>query len=213
MMKTTWRVIGITGIVAACGAGACLLPGCGKEEGAGAKAPALRTTPAAKTDIPLPEWAPKNPSPEFLRAARVLKPMPEEMLSRAAETAGPEGQALLTRIHRTWTPTWEFFGTLDDSQIERFRTTREIRIPIKSLAPEQRDALDRWFESFRTIMKGTGPELEEDYLVSLYKMGGKEDLSNVDVGFVASARAVQIWFWVKQSNGAVQQIGTGFAQM
>jgi len=42
--------------------------------------------PAPKASVPLPEWAPKDPSPEFLRAAKVLKPMPPELFRDAAQT-------------------------------------------------------------------------------------------------------------------------------
>ena len=175
---------------------------------------------AQKSAVPLPEWAPKNPSPEFLRAARVLKPLPDELLQGFAGK-GAEGMALLRRYRGTMPASYELFGTLDDRQIERLRTTKEIRIPSKSLTAKQRAALDHWFENWRAVMKGTGPEFE-DYLLLIYKRGGKEDLSNVDVGFTAISQegghvvpghVVQIYFWVKQPGGKVIDLGTAFAQI
>jgi hypothetical protein len=208
-MKLAWCVVGT---VIMCGAGACLLPGCGKGEKAGAKAPALRTAAAPRGDIPLPEWAPENPSPEFMRAARVLKPLPEEMLKRPG--APPGIAAALQRSRDTIAASYEFFGTLDDRQIERFRATKEIRIPSRSLTPRQRAVLDHWFENWRTVMKGTGLKAE-DYRVFIYKMGGKEDMSNVDVGFRATSggHMVHIHFWVRTSDGEVNDFGTAFAQI
>lgn len=189
--------------------------------GCGRKSPPQQSKPAAqKSAVPLPEWAPKNPSPEFLRAAKALKPMPDELL-RGIVGESAEGEALLQRYRGTMPASYEFFGTLDDRQIERLRTTHEIRIPAKALTPKQRAALNHWFEDWRAAMKGMRPELE-DFLVSIYKIGGKEDLSNVDVGFTAVSKEgghivaghlVQIYFWVKQPGGKVIDLGTAFAQI
>ena len=191
-------------------------PGCGRKT---IQKPA--STPAVpRVALPLPEWAPKNPSPEFLRAARVLKPLPDELLQGLAGKSA-EGMALLRRYRGTMPASYELFGTLDDRQIERLRTTHEIRIPTRSLTAKQRVALDRWFENWRAAMKGTGPEFG-DYLLLIYKRGGKEDLSNVDVGFTAISQegghvvpghVVQIYFWVKQAGGKVIDLGTAFAQI
>jgi hypothetical protein len=196
------------GALAAMLVGFCMV-GCGRK-------PAQPPTPATqKPSVPLPEWAPKNPSPEFLRAARVLKPVPTE-LERQLVKSAPEGEALLARIRQTYPSAWEFFGMLDDRKIERFRATKQVRIPVRSLAAKQRAELDHWFESYRTVMRGTGPEFE-DYLTSLYKMGGKKDLSNVDVGFLApggtSGHIVHIYFWVRMPDGKVNDFGTAFAQI
>jgi len=178
---------------------------------------------AQSVGVPLPEWAPKNPSPEFLRAARVLKPLPDELLQGIVGESA-EGASLLQRYRGTMPASYEFFGTLDDRQIERLRTTHEIRIPVKALTPKQRAALNHWFGDWRAVMKGMRPELE-DFLVSIYKIGGKEDLSNVDVGFTAvrqqgghgghivPGHLVQIYFWVKQPGGKVVDLGTVFAQI
>jgi len=191
-------------------------PGCGQKT---VQKPAS-TSALPKAAAPLPEWAPKNPSPEFLRAAKVLKPMPDELLQGIVGRSA-EGEALLQRYRGTMPASYEFFGTLDDRQIERLRTSHEIRIPAKALTPKQRAALNHWFEDWRAAMKGMRPELE-DFLVSIYKIGGREDLSNVDVGFTAVSKEgghivaghlVQIYFWVKQPGGKVIDLGTAFAQI
>jgi hypothetical protein len=170
-------------------------------------------TPSAQATIPLPEWAPKNPSPEFLRAARVLRPMPDEMVQQMAGES-PGLKVLFQRYHGTFPASYEFFGTLDDRQIEHFRAAKVVRIPAKSLTAKQKSALNHWFESWREVMKGAGSGFE-DYLVTVYKMGGKEDLSNVDVGFFAPGGAgghnVHIYFWVRMPDGKVNDFGTAFA--
>ncbi|MGD0114085.1 MAG: hypothetical protein ABSD48_19685, partial [Armatimonadota bacterium] len=121
--------------------------------GCGRRAPqrAAGFESARKSAVPLPEWAPKNPSPEFLRAARVLKPMPDELLQGIVGRSA-EGEALLQRYRGTMPASYEFFGTLDDRQIERLRTSHEIRIPAKALTPKQRAALNHWFEDWRAAM-------------------------------------------------------------
>jgi hypothetical protein len=148
-----------------------------------------------------------------MRAARVLKPLPVE-IERSLVGSSTEGAALLQRIHRTSPACWEFFGSLDDHQIRRFRTAKEIRIPTKTLTANQRAALDRWFEVWRVAMKGMRPEFE-DYLLLIYKMGGKEDLSNVDVGFHATGggHVVHIYFWVRTPDGKVNDFGTAVAEI
>jgi hypothetical protein len=203
--------------VAVIGAVAVLLTlaGCGHR----AEPPAPKAASATKAAVPLPDWAPRNPSPEFLRAAKVLKPLPEEMLLEFAGKNGG-GPALLERFRRTMPASYELLGALDDRQIEHLRATHEVRIPVKSLTAKQREALDRWFDTWRVALKGAGPGLEE-WLPAIYKLGGKEDLSNVDVGFTAvkleggrivAGHIVQVYFWVRQPGGKVGEIGSSFAQ-
>ena len=210
-MKLTWRVLGV---IAMCGAGACLLPGCGKGDRAGRGGPALRETPAQKADVPLPEWAPKNPSPEFLRAARMLRPMPEDLLKQAAQ--GQEAQeGFFMALTRTWTATYELFGSLDDRQIERFRKTKRVYVPAGSMTQPQRAALQRWFDVWRKAMAGTTPpnaEYLRDYLVFAYKEGARKDFSNVEVGFdVPEGMAVHLRFRIAQPDGRVKTPGITFA--
>jgi hypothetical protein len=88
-MKLAWRVVAIVGIAAALAS-----LGCGKEQ-----RPSVPTT-VAKADVPLPEWAPNNPSPEFMRAARVLKPMPMEFAEERTQ-GDLARKALAARYHST----------------------------------------------------------------------------------------------------------------
>jgi hypothetical protein len=190
----------------------CIAAGCARH--APAPKPAV-----ARTKTVLPDWAPKHPSPEFLRAARWLKPLPEEMLLEFAGRNGG-GPALLERFRRTMPASYELFGALDDRQIEHLRATHEVRIPVKSLTAKQRAALDHWFGTWRVAMEGAAPDLE-DYLTLIYKRGGKEDLSNVDVGFtsvkleggrIVAGHIVQVYFWIRQPDGNVAESGSTFAQ-
>ena len=134
----------------------------------------------------LPTWAPKNPSPEFLRAAKVLKPLPLES-NRAIGSLG--------------VPVWECFGALTDQQMKDFMkirqekqktdgmtqqtisymkknygaterngyivyNKREISVPVKTMYGIQRKACDSIVESCKA---------------DLYKLGAAQDLSNVDL--------------------------------
>ena len=207
-MKSTRRVIAIIGVIASWWAGACLLSGCGNGHSpkAGASAPAQPTN----ASIPLPDWAPENPSREFLRAARVLKPMPRELLDAGAR-GDQTRAATIDKFTRVWPASYEFFGTLTDDQMKRFLSTGQIRIPVKDLTIAQKTALDSWFSAWQRAMKGTE---DEDFLVDLYKAGAERDLSNVEAGFdVQAGHMVHVKFWVKQPDGSVQQRCAEFACM
>jgi hypothetical protein len=179
--------------------------GCGRST-------ARTTTPKASkavTSIPLPEWAPKNPSPEYMRAWKVLKPTPQEAFAEFAK--GDPGKAmLLRRVSKTWGAAYEFFGTLTDQQMQRFLSVKEVRMPVKSLTARQRAGLDNWLECWRREMKGNG-SVPDDVLVLLLKMGARRDLSNVDVGFTAQneGHRVHIIFW----RGPESSFKTDFANM
>jgi hypothetical protein len=181
--------------------------GCGRE---------AAHTPTTRTDVPLPEWAAENPSPEFIRAARVLKPIPPEFLGAWGEAAGPAAQATLARFRRTWTAGYEFFGAMTDEQIERFVSTKKVRIPVGSLTPKQRAALDNYFDVWREAMAGTGLGAD-DLLVALYKDGAREDLSNMGVGFVWGGTeddpGVNLQFWITLPDGSVSTPSNSVAMM
>jgi len=175
-------------VAAACAAG------CGRE--------VQEALPAAKPQaesVPLPEWAPKNPSPEFLRAAAVIESDPPEFFEKSGEPDAAV-RAYWGRFTR-WLPTaWELFGTLTDEQIEQFLTAGEARIPVRSLTEKQQAILSRLFDDYRRAMKGV-PEME-DWLVELYKLGAREDLSNVDVLFRNRAGGLAVLvFRVPQPSG------------
>ncbi len=125
----------------------------------------------------LPSWAPKRPSKEFLRAAKVLKPIPEE-----AQTYTP-----------IYVPAWELFGSLTDQQVRQFLTPTQQSQPIAgmdadlqrsfrddyqakqvgdklvysshligvgmgSFSPRQRAIFDALAEAWRDARKGTADE-------------------------------------------------------
>ena len=182
--------------------------------GCGQKAAHQPARPAARRpSIPLPEWAPKNPSPEFLRAWKALKPAPLEQL-RAYAHGDKAGEAQMMKSLCFWPATYEFFGTLSDEQIGKFRAEKELRIRPRDLTERQRAALEAWFAAFREAEKGGDPETS-DYQIMLYKMGAKEDLSNVRVGFVANGgHAVHIAFWITVPGGKEEgPICTWFAEL
>jgi hypothetical protein len=143
----------------------------------------------------------------------VLKPVPAE--ARPTANVGPGlSAALRERIERLVYPAgYELFGTLSDEQIKRFLSTKKLRIPVKSMPKSQRKAIGVWFDAFIEAMKGGPPEYH-DFRVILYKMGAKEDLSNVDAGFTAAAgHAVHLQFWVRQRDGTEQTVNSYFAEI
>ncbi|NIM07266.1 MAG: hypothetical protein GTN69_08660 [Armatimonadetes bacterium] len=151
----------------------------------------------------LPDFAPENPSPEFLRAASVLKPM-------AAEPSGGGGDleraAMAGRLNRVMPAAWELFGTLSDEQIEKMIDTNEVSIPATQLTDKQWDALNHFFDVWHQTYKGVSPleDWSEDVVVDLYKLGAREDLSNIVIAFKAGrSKRVAILFHVRQSDGSL----------
>jgi hypothetical protein len=170
--------------------------------------PAPKPQPAK---VVLPSWAPKKPSKEFLRAAKVLKPIPEEV-----QPYDP-----------LYVPAWELFGSLTDAQMATFAKvqqhvvstpstdeerqrlkermdvreeggkfvyyTHEVLVLYPALTPAQRRAFDRVAKAWPHPQKG-----RTDLLVQLYKLGAKKDLSNLEVGFTAiGAHGVKLEFRVE----------------
>ena len=188
-----------------------LLPfGCARKA---ATKPAPRAKPTAQGKMTLPDWAPKHPSPEFMRAWRVLRPTPKEEFTKFGE-GDPERLALAEHASRTWAAAYEFFGTLTDAQMKQFFAERFIRMPVKSLSEKQRAALDGWFASWRRQMRGQSG-IPADLVVMLYKMGAQPDLSNVDVGFGAQSkgRRVHTRLWVRGTDGKDSSFANDFAYM
>jgi hypothetical protein len=201
-MKTRWPVVGAVAVALAV---ACI--GCGKRQSA--QSPASTAT----SSIPLPEWAPKNPSAEFLRAAAVLNVPPTLEEMRGVAKSEMEAQANVARLTSYYTLAYELFGSLTDEQIRQFETAWEVRIPVKSASKKQRAALEKWFNG-----KAKGAFTGDfDPLVILYKHGAKEDLSNVEFGFdhggippgSATVYSVTLCWWVKQPDGKTDAFNTG----
>jgi hypothetical protein len=184
---------------------AVLLPlGCARKT---ATTPAPEAKPAAKESVPLPSWAPQSPSPEFLRAARVLKPIPADMMQNAGE-AMQVPAAVLKRYERWWPAGWEFFGTFSDAQTEQVLKTKFLRVHVRNLTPRQRKAFEAFMDAIDSALAGAS---RPEYRVSLYKFGAKKDLSNVDVGFDIDAHALLIRTWVPTPGAAGKSITTGDA--
>jgi hypothetical protein len=173
-------------------------------------APAPKAKPAVKQSVPLPDWAPANPSPQFLRAARVLKPIPQEAPDMEGGRGSLAAKVVWARYLQTLPAAYEFFGTLSDEQIRRFLGAKEIRLPLRTMPAAQRAVLDGWFEGWQTAFKGTS---NPDWLVVLYKLGAERDLSNVSAGFSVLGRTVRLWFWVVQPDGQVKSVGNGIAMI
>ncbi len=169
--------------------------------------------PAREAAVPLPEWAPENPSPEFLRAARVLKPIPGEMLTPGGGTHTTMETGLHpTLVARTqgilFPAAYEFFGSFSDQEIERFLQEMHLRIRVQDLTSGQRAALDNLLKASHESVAGFD---EDDFEVTLFKMGAKEDLSNVDTGFSVHGAMVHVEFWIRLHGGKETFFNSGFA--
>jgi hypothetical protein len=192
--------------------------------------PAAKAKPAQATQTLLPEWAPKSPSPEFLRAARVLKALP---LSTVRFPGATEAQNAAEARAGTieWPAAYEFFGTLTDTQMQRFLTSepdwkeaiatrrseaeprkgwKRVLIPMKSLTPPQRRAFDKWAAAWGRGREATHPD-SADYLVLLYKAGATKDLSNVRIGFKANPHYVGVISCITKPDGTMDGICSDFA--
>jgi hypothetical protein len=150
----------------------CFVLGCRGQ----ARERAVDVSPARPAQVPLPDWAPENPSEEFLRAAKVLKPLPKIGLT-----------GLLAPI---WTAAYEFFGTMSEEQVERLRETGVLRLPVQSLTQSQRSALE-------ALMSANERSNKRDLRALWSKHGAAEDLSNVDVGFKLDTHMVSVRWWIQ----------------
>jgi hypothetical protein len=173
---------------------AVLLPlGCARKT-ATTPAPRAKPAAAAKAMPPLPDWAPKDPSPEFLRAARVIEPDLPEFYRRAQASDDLMERAYWTRLREVLPPAWELFGTLTDAQITRFLAGEELRLPIADLSSRQHALLQRYLQVWRSSMKGVGGkavgENVADPLVELYRLGAAKDLSNVSLLYMNQASGI-----------------------
>jgi hypothetical protein len=170
----------------------CIFAGCSKRA-------AQTQNVALPPGVILPDWAPKNPSPEFIRAAKVLKPIPPEPGKN-----DPQTQALVAKVKLVTVPAWEFFGTLSDQDISSLQAGTDVSLRYDSMSDKQRNALNNWLEVWRQTMKDIpeGGGWKPDWLVVLYRYGAKEDLSNVLCTFKTKGNhIVQFWLQAIQSDG------------
>jgi len=186
-MMDSWRLA----VVVSCFVIIHSAAGCG---GKSEQTPAGMTMPS-RTEPP--EWAPENPSEEFLRAAQILRPLPPR------EWIGPAKAALAAANQLVDAASYEFFGTLTNEQIERLVATEKLKIPVRSLSDKQRAVLNHWFDVWREAYQGVSAvHTSGDRLVDLYKLGAAEDLSNVSVGFnVPGGHCVNMRFWIRLPDG------------
>ena len=169
----------------------------------------------------LPEWAPEDPSKEFLRGVEALGSIPREEV--LPEGAGAEAEAFLTAMMEIlWPRSFELFGSLTDEQAEKFLAEREIRLPIPSLPPSQKAALDTWVKAADEVIAGAPEAIRPadetlakgGYLALLREVGAAADLSNVDVGFGQRGGVVGVYFWIKPfAGGKGSVINNDFARL
>jgi hypothetical protein len=193
-------------LLLAAGLTICLFGGCGPkgEQDSSQRTPhSSEIAQASKITgySALPFWAPEHPSKAFLRAAKVLRPIPVESYIRRQE-ADPINGSLFIKCAYTLEPIYELFGLLTDKQIQQFILSKKIRLPVKTLNTAQHKVLNDFFEVFRKTMENE-PTIDDDCLVMLYKKGAQEDLSNVDLGFVHDGINVYFQFWIRPSDSDI----------
>lgn len=136
-----------------------------------------------KTDQPA--WVVQHPSPAVRRAARTLRPLSPEILNAMARRF-PGGKQGLDGYCRTIPVIYELFGTLSPEQLRQFRARDRVFIPMRSLTPEQRRLVEKWFDLWQKEMTAA-PANIRDLRPVLQQIGVKKDLSNLEVGFIASS--------------------------
>jgi hypothetical protein len=175
--------------------------GCGGKRNA-------ESTAAPPPDVVLPGWAPEDPSPELLRAARVLKPMPAE--SGPPANLPQEAFRALTAFKQKTDPLcWELFGSLPDEVIERFLASEKVEMRVPGLTQKQRGALEAVLTSFEDL-RLQGEEM--DLRLVLYRDGAREDLSNVNIGFKVMGDGV-VCFFAKVRGHEEEHTYGGFAHI
>jgi hypothetical protein len=183
-----------------------LAPGCGRR--ATQEQPTEK--PTETVNVPLPEWAPENPSPEFLRAARVLRGVPMDVVGRG-DVPEQSWRAMLEYMKRINPTLWQLFGSLSDAQIESFLAAKRIAVAVRDLTPGQVTALDAVLEANKgNEMEISGVTLP-DFRTLLHKMGAAEDLSNVTVGFTIEG-ANTLSFNARVAGNTDPLVWTGWAQ-
>jgi hypothetical protein len=162
-------------------------------------------------DVPLPDWAPENPSKEFLRAAQVLKPAPTDDLTRG--DVPEEVRVLVVELKRRCDPVlWELFGSLSDEQIARFQETERLALSVKEMTPRQRAILDAFLDANKGLEAQVEGQPIPDLRVGLYKAGAHEDLSNVEARF--EIEGADMLSFVCQVDGKEDVLRwTGWAQL
>ena len=158
-----------------------------------------------QTSSELPAWAPEEPSPEFLSAARVLGSFP-------AEDSSQEDQS----FNQILVPTWEFFGTLDDDQVNSLLANKSISLPFGSLTRKQRSQFDNILSVYRQTMRNAPADSSKDLLVLLYEKGARKDLSNVNLVIdIRPSGTVRFSYMIQQPDGTTSHalsIGLGTIQ-
>jgi hypothetical protein len=148
----------------------------------------------------LPNWAPQHPSPEFLRAAKILTSY------FWGEPKTLQEKVLKERMERIAVPAWEFFGTLNDQEMSKLMKSKDLRMRYRTMRPRQQQALKAWLEVWRQNMKDLDSGWyqggwQADWLVVLYKHGAKQDLSNVLCQFqIKNSRIVRAYLRIIQSD-------------
>ena len=211
------------------------LPGCGSQQSVNAPDNGSNAG-GASTESALPDWAPKEPSAEFLRAAKILKPKPQEihpypeMYRLCYEFFGTLTQDQLDeffQVERIRLPAADFSDKLRKDLLERPGYEKEgndividncaVHVPVRDFTPRQREIFDKMAGPWEAIFKRDDDPDNDDLLVRLYQLGAREDLSNVEVGFIArGGHSVGLHFIIEQiapKQGVHTYGGPWFAQI
>jgi hypothetical protein len=153
----------------------------------------------------LPEWAPADPSDEFLRGLRALLVVPTEQVLAPAGDNEELATYLKKMMNTLWPPAFELFGSLSEEEMATFFAEEELRLPVPSLPAEQQTVLDRWLAAADTVIArapvGSDVPPKGGYMALMKEEGAEEDLSNVDVGFGSKNGMVGVYFWIKKTPG------------
>jgi len=144
-------------------------------------------------------WAPKNPSPEFRRAARQLQENPP----RGAEIGDPGPvTAFDAGKPQFMPPAWELFGTLSDEQIKELKQKQSVVLPYPQMTDKQKSLFNDLVINWEKAMSADKSASPSDLRQELIKLGASENFANVEVAFMGRAsRRVALVLQVRQVDG------------
>jgi hypothetical protein len=145
-----------------------------------------------------PNWAPKNPSPEFKRAADRLQENPPPGAEK--EIPGP-ANAFDAGKPDFMPPAWELFGTLSNGQIAELKQKQALVLPYRQMTEKQKALFNDLLTSWQKAMSA-GKSESADLRQELIKLGANGDFSNVEAAFLLrpSGRMALV-LQVRQADG------------
>lgn len=125
-------------------------------------------------------WPPKEQSPEFKRAARLMEAMPMQLA--------------LPGLDRTLVGSWEFVGSLSDAQLKELLAKKQLKFRPSALTLPQRAAIWRW-------LNARGLKDSQGLRQLLLENGTKRDLSKDEGSLILDRNLINLDLQISRSDG------------